>query len=80
MGTWDFIPLKRRHSSTRFRDQTGCETHVDCHIMGIGLNRPKREADKSFSYSNAVKNAPSYTSTPVCIHSTILNYAQERLL
>jgi hypothetical protein len=41
--------------------------------LSPGIKRPVCEADKSPPSSTEVKNAWSYTSTPLCLHGAVFN-------
>jgi hypothetical protein len=48
--------------------------------LSLGLNRPRREADRSSPSSSEVKNALSYTSTsPIRLHVVVFSSAQGQL-
>jgi hypothetical protein len=69
--------------SRRHHVQPGSEVHSASYPTGIGdssseVKRPEREAKHSFTSTAGVKNALSFTSTPlICLHCMVLNKAQD---
>jgi hypothetical protein len=72
------FPAGAVNFSLLHRVQTGSGAYPSSYPMGTrvsfsGVKRPEREIDHSPPSSAEVKNAWSYTSTPICLLGVVLN-------